>query len=98
MLVALAASHLLVERWSRRTWKVLGGWATGLGLFSPYLVIALSGGLKWGETETAVLATELAEPVVALLTNNLGPLTLPLVLNLVYQMWHREILRFRVCL
>ena len=90
VLVALGATHLLVERRSSRTLTVIGGWAIALGLLGPYLPTILSGGYKWGETESAIMATELAEPLVALLTNGLSILLIPLALNLVYQIWQRQ--------
>ena len=90
VLVALGASHLLVEGRSSRTKIVLAGWAVALGLLFPYLPTILSGGYKWGETESAIMATELAEPLVALLTNGLSIILIPLALNLVYQIWQRR--------
>ncbi len=90
MLIALGAAHLLVEGWSSRSKIVLAGWAAALGLLFPYLPTIVSGGYKWGETESALLATELAEPVIALLTNGLGVLALPLALILAYQMWRKR--------
>ena len=90
VLVALGATHLLVEGRSSRTLTVLGGWAIALGLLAPYLPAILSGGYKWGETESAIMATELAEPLVALLTNGLSIILIPLALNLVYQIWQRR--------
>ena len=90
VLVALGATHLLVEGRSSRTLTVLGGWAIALGLLAPYLPTILSGGYKWGETESAIMATELAEPLVALLTNGLSIILIPLALNLVYQIWQRR--------
>ena len=88
MLAALGGSHILVERRSNRTKTVLFGWAAGLALFLPYLWTMLSSALTWGETERAVLVTELAEPLAALLANGLGVLMIPLALNLAYH--HRN--------
>ena len=78
MLVALGVIHILFERRSSRTRSVLLGWAVGLAMYSPYLRIVLSGSFAWGETETAVLATQLAGPLLALLTNGLSVTVLPL--------------------
>ena len=85
MLGALGASHIHLDRRSGRTKMVLLGWIVSLVLFLPYLWTMLSSALTWGETERAVLATQLAEPLVALLSNGLGVLLVPLALNLAYQ-------------
>ena len=85
MLGALGASHILLDRRSGRTKMVLLGWTVSLVLFLPYLWTMLSSALTWGETERAVLATQLVEPLVALLSNGLGILIVPLALNLAYQ-------------
>ena len=85
MLGALGASHVHLDRRSGRTKMVLLGWTVSLVLFLPYLWTMLSSALTWGETERAVLATQLAEPLVALLSNGLGVLFVPLALNLAYQ-------------
>ena len=85
MLGALGASHILLDRRSGRTKMVLLGWTVSLVLFLPYLWTMLSSALTWGETERAVLATQLVEPLVALLSNGLGVLIVPLALNLAYQ-------------
>lgn len=86
MLAALAASHLLVERWSSRTGALLLAWLAGLGLFLPYLSTMLSSAMTWGATKHATSATQLGEPLVALLANGLGVLLIPLAFNLAYQM------------
>jgi len=94
MLVALGATHILVDRRSSQSNLVLSGWIAGLALFVPHLWTMLSGAVTWGATERAVLATQLAEPLVALLTNGLGVLFIPLALNLAYRHWgerHPEI-------
>ena len=89
-LAALGASHLLIEGWSSRTRSMLVGWAVAVGSLLPYLPTILAGGYKWGETESAILAIELAEPLVSLLSNGLGILLIPIVLNLAYQISRRR--------
>ncbi len=96
MLAGLGITHLLVEGFSRKSTKILIGWAIGLGLFLPYLSTMLSDALTWGETKRATSAALLGEPLLALLANGLGVLLLPLVLNLAYQLcssYQRFILR-----
>ncbi|MDE2859451.1 MAG: glycosyltransferase family 39 protein [Chloroflexota bacterium] len=90
MLAALGATHILLDRRSSRTKLVLSGWTAGLALFLPHLWTMLSGAVTWGATERAVLATQLAEPLVALLTNGLGFLFIPLALNLAYRHWGKR--------
>ena len=86
MLAALGASHILVEGRTIRTKAVLSGWSLALMLFLPYLWTMLSGAITWGETERAVSATRLVEPLVSLLTNGLGVLLIPVALRLVFQL------------
>lgn len=86
VLVGLVASHLLVERWSRRSVAILLGWTIGLCLFLPYLSVMLSAALTWGATKRATSAIMLVEPLAALLANGLGVLLLPLSMNLAYQL------------
>ena len=90
MLVALGVIHILFERRSSRTRSVLLGWAVGLALFSPYLRIVLSGSFAMGESETAVLATQLAGPLLALLTNGLSVTVLPLSICLAVSLRRRR--------
>ncbi len=90
MLAALGATHILVDRRSSQTKLVLSGWTISLVLFVPHLWTMLSGAVTWGATERAVLATQLAEPLVALLTNGLGVLFIPLTLNLAYRHWRKR--------
>ncbi len=90
MLAALGATHILIDRRSSQTNLVLSGWTVGLALYVPHLWTMLSGAVTWGATERAVLATQLAEPLVALLTNGLGVLFIPLALNLVYRHWGKR--------
>jgi len=90
MLAALAASHLLVERWSNRTGALLLAWLAGSGLFLPYLNTMLSSAMTWGATKNATSATQLIEPLVALLANGLGVLLIPLAFNLAYQMRRKK--------
>ena len=90
MLVALGVIHILFERRSSRTRSVLLGWTVGLALFSPYLRIVLSGSFAMGETETAVLATQLAGPLLALLTNGLSVTMLPLSICLAVSLRRRR--------
>ncbi|MCY4071334.1 MAG: glycosyltransferase family 39 protein [Chloroflexi bacterium] len=91
MLAALGATHILVDRRSSRTKLVLGGWTACVALFLPHLWTMLSGAVTWGATERAVLATQLAQPLVALLTNGLGVLFIPLALNLAYRHWGKRL-------
>lgn len=86
VLVALGASHLLLERWSSKTGALLLAWLAGLGLFLPYLHTMLSSAMTWGATKQATSATQLGEPLLALLANGLGVLLMPLAFNLAYQM------------
>lgn len=90
MLAALAVSHVILERRSARTKMVFIGWTSSLILFFPFLWRILSGSVASGETERAVNAIVLAEPLLALLTNGLGVLFMSLALNLVYQHWGKR--------
>ena len=90
MLVSLGASQVILEGRSRHTKMLMTGWVAILVIFSPLLWTMLSGAITWGESERAVVAAELAEPLLALLTNGLGVLFISLALNLVYQHWGKR--------
>ena len=82
MLAALGVSHILVERLSNRSRSELLGWAVGLALFLPYLSIALSSSVSWGETESAVFAPHLTGALLSLLSNGFSVILIPLSVNL----------------
>ncbi len=96
MLAGLGITHIVLEGRSRKSARIILGWAIGLGLFLPYLSTMLSDALTWGETKRATSAVLLAEPLLALLANGLGLLLIPLSLNLAYQFarkYHRFVSR-----
>ncbi len=90
MLVSLGASQVILEGRSRFTKMLMTGWVAILVIFSPLLWTMLSGAITWGETERAVLAAELAETLIALLSNGLEVVIIPLMLHLVYQHWRKR--------
>ncbi len=86
MLFSLGASQIIFEGRSYRTKVLLTGWIAVLLAFSPYLWTMLSDTVAWGETDRAIVVSELIEPLFTLLTNGLAVMTIPLALNLVYQL------------
>ncbi len=90
MLASLGASQVILEGRSSRTKMLMTGWIAILLIFSPYLWTMLSSAVAWGKTERAIVAAELTEPLIALLSNSLGVVIIPLVLYLVYRHWRKR--------